>query len=177
MNLDTCEVKKEELRLEEVVGKWTSQLVISHTVTIPEEKPPARAIIDFVARPRINKVTVLPGKVVVDGIIDFTIIYEATEVTQTVHVFHAEVPFSQFVEIPGAEPGMTANVNVVVEHAVFSLTADGRDVTIRAVAALKVKLTQSIVIEVVTDVTGVVPAGYQRSDKGETVLARRDPEV
>ncbi|MGI6631437.1 MAG: SPOCS domain-containing protein [Bacillota bacterium] len=178
MNLDTCEVKKEELRLEEVVGEGTSQLVISHTVTIPEEKPPARAIIDFVARPRINKVTVLPGKVVVDGIIDFTIIYEATEVTQTVHVFHAEVPFSQFVEIPGAEPGMTANVNVVVEHAVFSLTADGRDVTIRAVAALKVKLTQSIVIEVVTDVTGVAGLQVTREViKAETVLGEGETQI
>jgi len=99
-NLYTCEVKKEELRLEEVVGEGISQLVISQAVTVPPEKPSVRSIIDFVAKPTINKVTVLPGKIVVDGVISFAIIYESTAETQTVHVFHADVPFSQFVEIP-----------------------------------------------------------------------------
>ena len=103
MILDTCEVKKEELRLEEVVGEGTSQLVISQAVTVPEEKPDVRAIIDFVARPRINKVTVLPGKVVVDGVIDFAIIYEATKNSDSPCV-PCGSPVSQFVEIPGADP-------------------------------------------------------------------------
>jgi len=176
--LDTCEVKKEELRLEEVVGEGTSQLIISQAVTVPEEKPNVRAIIDFVARPRINKVSVLPGKVVVDGIIDFAIIYEATVETQTVHVFHAEVPFSQFVEIPGAEPGMTADVSVVVEHAVFQVSPDGRNVTIRAVAAMRVRLTQSTIIEVVTDVSGVAGLQVTREViRAETVLGEGESQI
>lgn len=178
MNLDTCEVKKEELRLEEVVGEGTSQLVISQPVTLPEEKPNVRGIIDFVARPRIDKVTVLPGKVVVDGVIDFAILYEATVETQTVHVFHAEVPFSQFVEIPGAEPGMTAAATVVVEHAVFQVSADGRTVTVRAVASLRVRLTQSVIIEVVTDVSGVAGLQVTREViKAETVLGEGEAQL
>jgi hypothetical protein len=97
--LEALEVRREELRLEEVVGEGTSQIIVSQPVTVPAEKPPARSIIDFVANPRIESVTVLPGKVVVDGVIEFAIIYESTAETQTVHVFHAEVPFSHFVEI------------------------------------------------------------------------------
>ena len=48
-NLDTLEVRREELRLEEVVGEGTSQIIISEAVTIPEAKPPARSIIDLAA--------------------------------------------------------------------------------------------------------------------------------
>lgn len=170
-NLDTLEVRREELRLEEVVGEGTSQIVVSQPVTVPEEKPPARSIIDFVANPRIETVSVLPGKVVVDGVVEFAIIYEATVATQTVHVFHAEVPFSQFVEIPGVEPGMTATPTLTIEHAVFQVSPDGRTVTIRAVAALKVRVTQTVVVSVVTDVSGVAGLQVTREIiKAETVL-------
>ena len=177
-NLDALEVRREELRLEEVVGEGTSQIIVSQTVTIPQEKPPARSIIDFVPSTRINKVTVLPGKVVVDGTVLFAIIYEATEATQTVHVFHAEVPFSHFVEIPGVEPGMTATPTLTVEHAVFQVSADGRSVTIRAVASLKVRVTQTIIIDVVTDVTGVAGLQVTREIiKAEVVLGEGENQL
>lgn len=177
-NLDTLEVRREELRLEEVVGEGTSQIVVSQPVTIPAEKPPARSIIDFVADSRIDKITVLLGKVVVDGVVTFTIIYEATETTQTVHVFHAEVPFGQFVEIPGVEPGMIATATLTVEHAVFQVSADGRTVTIRAVVALKVRVTETIIINVVTDVSGVAGLQVTREIiKAETVLGEGENQV
>jgi hypothetical protein len=177
-NLETLEVRREELRLEEVVGEGTSQIVVSQAVTIPEAKPPARSIIDFIASTRIDTVTVLPGKVVVDGVILFAIIYEATEATQTVHVFHAEVPFSQFVEIPGVEPGMTATATLTIEHAVFQVSPDGRSVTIRAVASLKIRVTQSVILDVVTDVSGVAGLQVTREIiKAETVLGEAESQL
>jgi hypothetical protein len=170
-NLDTLEVRREELRLEEVVGEGTSQIIISQAVTVPEAKPPARSIIDFVATPRIDRVTVLPGKVVIDGVVLFAIIYEATVATQTVHVFHTEVPFSQFVEIPGVEPGMAATAILTIEHAVFQVSPDGRTITIRAVASLKLRVTQTVIIDVVTDVSGIPGLQVTREIiRAETVL-------
>ena len=175
--LDTLEVKREELRLEEVVGEGTSQVIVTQPVTVPEEKPPVRSVIDFVAKTRIEKVTVLPGKVVVDGVIEFAIIYEATAETQTVHVFHAEVPFSTFVEIPGVEPGMTATPTLTIEHAVFQVSPDGRTVTIRAVAALSVRVTQTVIIDVVTDVWGVPGLKVTKEMvSAETVLGDRESQ-
>lgn len=176
--LEALEVRREELRLEEVVGEGTSQIIVSQPVTVPAEKPPARSIIDFVANPRIESVTVLPGKVVVDGVIEFAIIYESTAETQTVHVFHAEVPFSHFVEIPGVEPGMTATPIVTIEHAVFQVSEDGRTVTIRAVAALKVRVTETVIVSVVTDVSGVAGLQVTREIiKAETVLGEGETQI
>ncbi len=177
LDLDALDVKREELRLEEVVGEGTSQVVVSQAVKVPREKPPVRSVIDFVAKTTIDKVTVLPGKIVVDGTVDFAIIYEATAETQTVHVFHAEVKFSTFVEIPGAEPGMTAVPTLTIEHAVFQVSPDGKSVTIRAVAALSVRVTQTAIIEVITDVSGV--PGLQVTKEtinAETVLGEGEAQ-
>ncbi|MGI6619603.1 MAG: DUF3794 domain-containing protein [Bacillota bacterium] len=132
MSLDTLEVKTEEIKLEETIGVGTSQIVVSEPVTVPEPKPPVAAVIDFAGRPEITKVTVLPGKVIVDGVLDLAIIYEAAVPYQTVHVFHAEIPFSTFVEIPGVQPGMVAIPNVVIEHASFEVRPDGMAIVVRA---------------------------------------------
>lgn len=167
------------MRLVEVVGEGTSQIVVSQPAAVPAEKPPARSILDYVADTTINKTIVLPGKVVVDGTIDFAIVYEATEATQTVHVFHASVPFSHFVELPGVEPDdMKVHAKVTVEHAVFQVSADGRTVTIRAVAALRVRVTEMLIISVVTDVSGV--AGLQvtkEAIRAETVLGEGEKQI
>lgn len=171
MNVDALEVKKEELRLEEVVGEGTSQIVISEPVSVPEPKPVVASVIDFAARTRITRVTVLPGKVVVDGVVSLSIIYEAQVPYQTVHVFHAEVAFSTFVEIPGAEPGMVAVPIVTVEHAAFEVRPDGRTVVVRMVLSLYVRVIRTAIVEVVTEVSGI--PGLQVTKemiKAETVL-------
>lgn len=172
MSHDTLEVKREELRLEEVVGEATSQVVITAPVTVPEPKPPVASVIDFVTRTRIDKVTVLPGKVVVDGAVELAIIYEAAVPYQTVHVFHAEAPFSTFVEIPGVEPGMVASPSVVIEHAAFEVSGDGRSITVRMVVFLTVRVSRTAIVKVITDVFGI--PGLQVTKemlRAETVLA------
>jgi hypothetical protein len=175
--LDTLEVKKEELRLEEVLGEGTTQIIVSEPVTVPDQKPPVRSVIDYVARTRIDKTTILPGKVVVDGVVQFAIIYEATVETQTVHVFHAEVAFSTFVEIPGVEPGMTVNATLAIEHAVFQVGPEGRVITIRAVAALTVRVSRTVIIEVITDVRGLPGLQVTRElIKAETVLGQGEAQ-
>ncbi len=163
--------------MEEVVGEGTSQVIISQAVRVPEEKPPVRSVIDFVARTRITKVTVLPGKVVVDGVVEFAILYESTAATQTVHVFHAEVPFSTFVVVPGVEPGMTVTPVLAIEHAVFEVKPDGRSITVRAVAALSIRVSHTVIINVVTDVSGVY--GLQVTKErisAETVLGEAEAQ-
>ncbi|HHX10308.1 MAG TPA: DUF3794 domain-containing protein [Firmicutes bacterium] len=178
MSLDTLEVKTEEIRLEETIGVGTSQIVISEPVTVPEPKPPVAAVIDFAGRPEITKVTVLPGKVIVDGVLDLAIIYEAAVPYQTVHVFHAEIPFSTFVEIPGVQPGMVAIPNVVIEHASFEVRPDGMAIVVRAVVMLTVRVSRTAVLNVVTDVSGV--PGLQVTKemiKAETVLGESSSQA
>lgn len=165
MSLDTLEVKTEELRLEEVIGVGTSQIVISEAVAVPEPKPPVASVIDFAGKTRIDKVTVLPGKVIVDGVLDLAIIYEAAVPYQTVHVFHAEIPFSTFVEIPGVEPGMVVTPSVVIEHASFEVRPDGMVIVVRAVVMLTVRVTKTAIIEVVTDVSGIPGLQVTKDDK------------
>ena len=151
-------------------------IVISEPVTVPEPKPPVASVIDFAGRPEITEVTVLPGKVIVDGILELAIIYEAAVPYQTVHVFHVEIPFSTFVEIPGVQPGMVAIPTVVIEHASFEVRPDGMVIVVRAVVMLTVRVSRTAILDVVTDVSGI--PGLQVTKemiKAETVLGSLRP--
>ncbi len=171
MGIDTLKVKTEEIRLEETIGAGTSQVVVSEAVSVPRPKPPVASVIDFAGKSKINKVTVLPNKVVVDGVLEIAIIYEAAVPYQTVHVFHAEIPFSTFVDLPGVEPGMVATPNVVIEHASFEISPDGKSVVVRAVVMLTVRVAETKVINVITDVSGIPGMQVTKETlRAETVL-------
>ncbi len=178
MGLDTLKVKTEEIRLEETIGVGTSQIVVSESVDVPRPKPPVASVIDFAGKTRIGKVTVLPNKVIVDGVLELAIIYEAAVPYQTVHVFHAEVPFSTFVDMPGVEPGMVATPTVVIEHASFDVRPDGKVVVVRAVVMLTVRVSRTAIINVVTDVSGI--PGLQVTKEiinSETVLGESSAQA
>ncbi|MCR4399040.1 MAG: DUF3794 domain-containing protein [Firmicutes bacterium] len=151
-----CQVVTELLRLEEVIGEKRTQINISTEATIPETKPQAVQVIDHVVEEEITKTEIILNKVIVEGVLHLKIVYEGFVPEQTVHVFHADVPFSTFAEVQGAEEDMTVDVHLDVESISFEvLTPPSRRVQVRAVLRLRAKVLRFTKLKVVTDVTGV----------------------
>lgn len=152
-------VTREVIRAETVLGEDTAQVIVRDVVNVPAVKPSVRAVLDHVVSATVTTTVVVPNKVIVRGVINLRIIYEAVGPEQTVHVLHATIPFERFVEIEGAQPGMTVIPSVRVEFVSFEVSADGRRITVRAVLEIFAKVVRVEVIEIVTDVAGV--AGLQ----------------
>ena len=98
-----CQVMTELLKLEEVIGEKREQINISGEATIPDIKPQAVQVIDHVVDEEITKTEIIRDKVIVEGILHLKIVYEGFVPEQTVHVFHADIPFSTFAHVQGAE--------------------------------------------------------------------------
>ncbi|MDP2856426.1 MAG: DUF3794 domain-containing protein [Bacillota bacterium] len=157
MAVTGCEnfrVVRELLRLEEVIGEGTRQTIISDIVTIPQEKPNVADVIDFTVRTETTNTDIVPGKVIIEGALELSIVYEAAVPPQTVHVAHFRLPFTAFVEIIGAEPGMTVTTRITVEDVNFEVVS-GRQVRIRAIVGVFARVVRTALLNVVTDVTGV----------------------
>jgi hypothetical protein len=157
--VEGLQVQREAIRTEVTVGEGERQAVVQSTIPVPPQKPSVAQVIDFLATARVTEVRPLPNKVIVEGEIDIKIIYEAAVPTQTVHVMHATLPFHQFVEVPGVQPGMMATADVSIEHATFEVGPDGRSVVARIILMLRARVTRTQTINVVVNVTGV--AGLQ----------------
>ncbi|MFP4016655.1 MAG: SPOCS domain-containing protein [Halanaerobiales bacterium] len=167
---DQVELERELLRVEDVVGEDTIHETTTQRLLIPEAdpiKPPATRIIESEARIVDRDITVEPGGVLIDMVIEGSIIYvgavEDTEPQQPVHFYHDTFPYDNFVDIPGAEPGMNAHVEVEVTKSSAELVnlntaGNTRQVDITVVIRKFAKVTEFRQLEIVTDIIVVSPA-------------------
>ena len=165
---------QKKVKLDQVVGEETEQIVVSEVIEIPCEKPPAEQIITVIIENICAEYDVIRGKVLVDGTICFKILYVADMAKhpqtyqQPVFAFEDCIPFSAMVEIDCIREGMDAMVNVIVEDVKAHLVGvpdpfedcevedrEGtRKIRLRFVLAVKAKVTKQKQVDVIVDIKG-----------------------
>ncbi|HBQ28215.1 MAG TPA: peptidoglycan-binding protein, partial [Desulfotomaculum sp.] len=141
----------EKLRVSQVVSENTQQTVVRGKITVPEPKPDVEKILSTDKTAKIKKIEILPDKAIVEGTLSLQIIYIAFEPAQAVHHMHQQIPFTTFVDLPGAAPDMEALGKVTVEDVnIMPTTTDVRVFDVAAVLSVFVKVTQIRDLSVVT---------------------------
>ena len=130
------------LKVEEVIGENTAQILAESTITLNR---PAIKIREIVARVVDVTTEVIEDKVIVQGTIHKQIFFIGEENVE----FHQaeDVPFSTFVEILGARPGMNVHVEPVIETIIFELLS-ATSLLQKVVVELFVKVTETIQLQV-----------------------------
>lgn len=110
------------VKVDLVVAENEKQLLIEDVVCIPEG---AKKIFDIHAVVQDVECEIIPNKVIIQGDLHKQIFF----VGEDDCVLHrrADVPFSTFVDVPGAEPGMTCQPHVRVEHIKPTLLRETHD--------------------------------------------------
>ena len=152
---EDLQVLKKSLRVDDVVGEARAQNIVKSDVSVPEAKPDILDIIRVEGKAREPETKIIDDKIIIEGVLEVSVLYVAAvpEGTpqQPVHFMEAEVPFTQFVEIPGAREDMTKLVKVEVEH-IRGRRKDNRTVTVEAILKIKAKVFETKVLDVVVDV-------------------------
>ena len=116
----------------------------------------------------ITRADILDGKIILEGVLVLQIIYVAAEEDQPVHHAHVEIPFTSFVDMPGAYPGMNVLVRPRVEFVTVQFLHVGvtpppdvgtRSLVVDAIIEVFVKVTKTVQKHVVIDV--IVPQGFR----------------
>lgn len=144
--------KTERLKLYEIVGENRVRAVLRAVQDIPAEKPDIAKILSVVDTTIAATGTAIPNKVVVQGTATVQIIYVAALADQPVHHTHQEIPFMQFVDVPGAEPGMNVLIRTKVEF-VNAVMRGPRTIEIEIIVEIFAKVAQLVQLDVVTDVS------------------------
>lgn len=111
-------LETQDITVEHMVGdKVTKQVIVSDVFDVPEEKPDVEKILNTKAEAEIIDKRVLAGKVIVDGEVMLEVLYVSMTPGQSVHDLHHIIKFSDFVEVPEAQPGMNVHVRAEVESA------------------------------------------------------------
>ncbi|OPY58678.1 MAG: LysM domain protein [Pelotomaculum sp. PtaU1.Bin035] len=111
-------LETQDITVEHMIDdKATKQVIVSDTFELPEEKPDVENILDTKAEAEVTGKRVLAGKVIVDGEVRLRVLYTGMVPEQSVHDLHHVIKFSDFVEVPEAQPGMNVQVRAEVESA------------------------------------------------------------
>lgn len=149
------QVLKKMIRIEDVIGEARAQNIVKGDVAVPEAKPNIEEIIKIEARARVTETKIIKDKIIIEGVLELGILYvgivHETMPQQPVHFMEAEIPFTQFVEIPGARENMAKFVKVEVEH-IKGRRKDERTVTVEAILKIRAKVFETKVFHVVVDV-------------------------
>ena len=151
------------IRAEVVIGENTKQILIERNVTLTI---PAIKVRNINATIRDITTDVIADKVVIQGILHKQIFFVGED--NIVHHQAEDIPFSTFVDIPGAEPGMNVQIDPVIETIIFSLLTP-TVVHQKVVVEFFVKVTETRQLNVVI---GTGPLGKSRSGGGRKYEAR-----
>ncbi|MHB1126055.1 MAG: DUF3794 and LysM peptidoglycan-binding domain-containing protein [Bacillota bacterium] len=160
------DVVKQLLKVESVVGENEKQVSIRSDIFLPR---PARKIVDVKSTVEINRrdTKVIPDKVIIEGILRKQIFY-VDLCTDAVFEHGVTEKFTAFADVKGAAPGMNVQIHPRVEFVDHVLPVFPADIcTIfnqggfnpqnfptrqTAVIGLFVKVTETLQLDVVTDV-------------------------
>ena len=149
--------EEELIRVEYVIGEDTVTETVTERVDIPEDKPDVQRVIDVKANLRDVTATIENGGAEVVGFIEVGIIYVgqvAEAPLQPVHFAEKEMDFTNFIDIPEAEPGMNVFADVNIRRVSFD-RIDSRTVEVTVVLTKFIKITEYRQITVITEISGI----------------------
>jgi hypothetical protein len=109
------------------------------TVQLPFAAVKVRKVVGQIVDLRAEIIT---DKVIAQGILHEQLYFAGTD--GLVHHLEDEAPFSTFIDLPGAQPGMNAHLTGVVEAIHTELASDGLSVVKKIIIELFVQITETI---------------------------------
>lgn len=132
----------ERLKVSQVIAENTAQAVVRGQITVPDAKPDVDKVLSTDKSIKVKKVEIVKDKVIVEGVLSLQVIYVAFKPDQAVHHTFGEVPFTAFVDVEGAKPGMDYFVKPAVEDVSLTRSPDNpRKFDVVAVLSIFAKVT------------------------------------
>ena len=133
------------VKVEKLIGENSVQSIIANDLSLAVK---ARKIVDIIAEVRELEVKPIDDLVIIQGIVHKELYYIGKMNWNTGRV--EDIPFSEFVDIPGTEPGMNVQAFWEFENIKENLNPDGITINQKIALDLTVKVTETIQINLVT---------------------------
>lgn len=147
------ELIRDLLKIDQVVGREEIQALIEGEITVPETKPKINKILKIDGDVQVTGTKVMKDKMIVSGIVDFKVLYNASDEIQSVHSINASTDFREEIEIESLDEKASAEVNAKVEHVDYGLAGDSK-ISVKTVLDIESKVFLDNNIDIVKDIKG-----------------------
>ncbi|WP_144275976.1 DUF3794 and LysM peptidoglycan-binding domain-containing protein [Gottschalkia acidurici] len=100
------QILKETIKYNDTIGSNTTRSVVKETFELEEEMPNVLDVLRVNAKVYEKETRVVEGKVIVGGALECFIMYFSDDEEKKINYISQEIPFTHFVEIPGAYKDM-----------------------------------------------------------------------
>ena len=157
---------KEEVELEEVVSRPSSQNTIREMVEMGTGTPSVSGVYDVITRPYITKAQIQRGKLLAEGKIEAYILYLTDSNESPVYSMKKELPFSYMLDCESTYSDLIPEIKAEVKHTAYNLNVAG-EIEIRCILSLNANIIRKRKIELVNE---VVTEPLENGDKNGIVI-------
>ncbi|HZX20850.1 MAG TPA: SPOCS domain-containing protein [Clostridia bacterium] len=150
----SVELIKDSFEFEQVVGESIAQTIVEGDILVPDTKPDITRVLSVDARVELNKQKVEDGKIAVEGITYFRILYVSENEEQPLYSIDSSAGFKHDIEIDGIGAEMKGEVTADVEHIDFTINNE-RKIGVKAIINLIGKGIEQRTVEITKDLAGL----------------------
>ncbi len=140
---------QEKVKYQKMVCRNKNQCSVKETVTIDGAHPDILQVYNVVGRPKVDDIRIVDDKVVLEGIINASILYVAADDENPLCAHQEVIPFRQVVETKGAIAGMKVHVDPSIEHIGFNMLSNN-EVEVRFTMSLNTQVTDEGEVDMIT---------------------------
>ncbi|KPU27464.1 peptidoglycan-binding LysM [Caloranaerobacter sp. TR13] len=125
--IEGLQTLKDYIRYNDIVGSNTSDTLVKEAFELSEDMPSIEHILKLNVKGYEKEVRVVEDKVIVSGVVECLIIYYSEDEESRINHVKYEIPFTHFVDLPGAVKDMNSKVNIEISNVQYEIREDVND--------------------------------------------------
>jgi len=163
------DIEKEPLKIEDVVTRSKTQVVIKDTISISDENPEIDEIFNVLCKPWMSDCEVNDDKVTIEGVVSNSVLYLSSDSERPVYCQEQEIPFRHTVDIKGIKPDMKCDIGLDIEHCSYSMIS-AKEVEIRLIIGLDIKVVRQVAFPLTVDIIEMPQEDRKWEDQPSLVI-------
>jgi len=154
---NVVDVEKNMVGLSEFVGKGRSNIVVKETIGIKHGDPEIEKVCYMNVLPIVNEVRLLDDKILMEGMIECTAVYETSYSAEPMCSMTEQIPFKHYMDISGLRLGMSCMVKCSADSVSYT-QINNEVIEVRVLLGVYAEAVRSIekkLVEKVEAVEGV----------------------
>jgi LysM repeat protein len=147
------ELSKELININQVIAEDYSQTLVEGDIIVPDVKPDILRILQVDGEVVVNGKEVQQDKVIVNGTVNFKILYIPDSENKEIKSIYANSNFTHQIEAKSAVQGMKAQVESDIEHIEFKMVNE-RKLNVKAIVSIDCKVQNILSLNMITDISG-----------------------
>ena len=147
------ELIKDLLKIDQIIGKDEIQSLVEGQIRVPDTKPKIKKVLKIDGDVEVTGTKTAKGKVIVNGIVNFNVLYNTDDELQAVHNISAKTDFREEIEIEGVKEDTAVDVKANIEHIDYDQESDS-SISVKTVISISGKATYDNTIDIIKDIKG-----------------------